>query len=44
MYCRNGRNGKSKGCNWELQRAGVADAYIDFVPPLGYVGELSGWV
>jgi hypothetical protein len=26
------------------QRAGVADAYIDFVPPLGYIGELSGWV
>jgi hypothetical protein len=26
------------------QRAGVANAYIDFVPPPGYVGELQGWV
>ncbi|MGI8542644.1 MAG: DUF5678 domain-containing protein [Aridibacter sp.] len=25
------------------KKAGVRDAFVDFLPPVGYVGEMGGW-
>lgn len=25
------------------QRAGIENAFVDFIAPIGYVGEISGW-
>lgn len=32
----------SEAANW-AKLAGVKDAFVDFLPPIGYIGEMGGW-